>query len=122
MKPVALRAGPADEKLVHVVKSFLHDADTIYGTNRPGNNIETWDIDELGQLILPNDLSGGRSGGEGYYGWSESFCEKMKLRDIEKPIEAAVQLFGQQQKSITFADSVPVSLQREKGTPHAKTT
>ncbi|KAL9003028.1 MAG: hypothetical protein Q9188_004079 [Gyalolechia gomerana] len=90
MKPVALRAGPADEKLVHVVKSFLHDADTIYGTNRPGNNIETWDIDELGQLILPNDLSGGRSGSEGYYGWSESFCEKMKLRDIEKPIAGSL--------------------------------
>lgn len=111
MKPVALRAGPADEKLVHVVKSFLHDADTIYGTNRPGNNIETWDIDELGQLILPNDLSGGRSGGEGYYGWSESFCEKMKLRDIEKPIVGSllqhhqVDLDSRRKRRYSYSDS-----------------
>ncbi|KAL8945265.1 MAG: hypothetical protein Q9211_000224 [Gyalolechia sp. 1 TL-2023] len=89
VKPVALRAGPADEKLVHAVKSFLHDVDTIYGANRPGNEIETWDIDELGQPILPNDLSGGHTSGEGYYGWSEAFCEEMKLRDNEKPIAAS---------------------------------
>ncbi|KAL8943685.1 MAG: hypothetical protein Q9216_000884 [Gyalolechia sp. 2 TL-2023] len=90
VKPMALRAGPADERLVHAVESFLHDVDSVYTTNRPGNDIESWDIDALGQLIVPDDLPGRSSRGEGYYGWSEVFCEKMKLRDFEKSIEGSL--------------------------------
>lgn len=85
VKPVALRAGPADDGLIHVVRAFLHDARAIYETARPENDKEKWDIDELGQPILRYDTCEAGSNGEGYYGWSEAFCKRMKLRDLRDP-------------------------------------
>ena len=86
VKPVPLRAGPADEKLIRVVQAFLQDAGSIYGAKRPDNVIGTADIDELGQPIPPSDQPRGTSAGEGYYGWSKAFCEKIRLRNDERPI------------------------------------
>ncbi|KAL8720823.1 MAG: hypothetical protein Q9225_002377 [Loekoesia sp. 1 TL-2023] len=81
VRPVQLRAGPADEKLVDAVKAFLLDADFIYGAKRPEHEIGMSDIDDIGQLVIPNSSSGEPSVGEGYYGWSKTFCENMKLRN-----------------------------------------
>ncbi|KAI4180320.1 MAG: hypothetical protein L6R41_007307, partial [Letrouitia leprolyta] len=45
VKPLALHAGPPDDKLIHAVKAFLLDIEVIYGTGRPENDKEKWDID-----------------------------------------------------------------------------
>lgn len=80
VEPLQFRTGPADEILVHAVKSLLQDADLIYGTKRPGNEIGISDIDELGQLVIRHGSLEEFAVKEGYYGWSEAFCGRMNLR------------------------------------------
>lgn len=80
VKPLQVRPGPADDRLARAVKAFLRDADAIYESNLPEQGHDRFDIDELGQTVLPNDASEDIPTNEGYYGWSRAFCEKMKLR------------------------------------------
>ncbi|KAK2794700.1 hypothetical protein FQN52_007470 [Onygenales sp. PD_12] len=81
VKPLQFLAGPADESLANAVKSFLKDVDNIYNSTEngfgEGNAIE---IDELGQVVIRDQVTGDLVDGETYYGWSRSFCEKMKKR------------------------------------------
>ncbi|KAL2363629.1 hypothetical protein RJZ56_003483 [Blastomyces dermatitidis] len=81
VKPLQFLAGPADESLVTAVKNFLNDVDKIYNSNGEamdgGDDVE---IDELGQIIVRDPVTGEVVDGETYYGWSRSFCEKMKKR------------------------------------------
>ncbi|PGH04271.1 hypothetical protein GX51_03616 [Blastomyces parvus] len=81
VKPLQFLAGPADEALATAVKNFLNDVDKIYNSNGEaldgGDDIE---IDELGQLVVRDPVTGEVVDGETYYGWSRSFCEKMKQR------------------------------------------
>lgn len=82
IKPLFLTAGPADQKLVSAVKAFLSDVDRIYG---PGEHEEKdsgiVDIDELGQTVVRDEITGDILEGETYYGWSRSFCQQMKKRN-----------------------------------------
>ncbi|KAL8849573.1 MAG: hypothetical protein Q9221_005447 [Calogaya cf. arnoldii] len=80
VKPLQFRAGPADEKLVQVVKAFLQDTNVLYGSKLSGKDPDESDIDQLGQQVAPDDAPKDIPCGEGYYGWSKAFCEKMKLR------------------------------------------
>lgn len=80
IKPLQFVAGPAEERLALAVKELLDDADIIYGAEKEQDDKMTWDIDELGQLIIQDEITGDVIDGEGYYGWSRSFCEKMKRR------------------------------------------
>ncbi|OAX79926.1 hypothetical protein ACJ72_05753 [Emergomyces africanus] len=81
VKPLQFLAGPADESLATAVKNFLDDVDKIYGSNGDSldgkNEVE---IDELGQIVIRDQVTGEVVDGETYYGWSRSFCEKMKKR------------------------------------------
>ncbi|OJD11139.1 hypothetical protein AJ78_08033 [Emergomyces pasteurianus Ep9510] len=81
VKPLQFLAGPADESLATAVKNFLKDVDKIYASNDDlldtQNEIE---IDELGQMVIRDRTTGEVVDGETYYGWSRSFCEKMKKR------------------------------------------
>ncbi|EEH33280.2 hypothetical protein PAAG_04333 [Paracoccidioides lutzii Pb01] len=81
VKPLQFLAGPADESLVSAVKNFLDDVDKIYNSNSDmladGHEV---DIDELGQVVVRDEMTGEIIDGETYYGWSRSFCEKMKRR------------------------------------------
>ncbi|KAL8700045.1 MAG: hypothetical protein Q9201_005668, partial [Fulgogasparrea decipioides] len=81
VQPLQFRAGPANEKLANAVKNFLQEADSIYGAKYPGTELHQLDIDELGQPIILKDPSEEVSDREGYYGWSRTFCEKMKMRN-----------------------------------------
>ncbi|TAQ86757.1 hypothetical protein B7494_g4921 [Chlorociboria aeruginascens] len=83
IKPLQLRAGPADENLVQAVKSLLDDVSIIFGSETYQNEKTSWDIDELGQQIVLDEITGDIIEGEGYYGWSRNFCEKMKKRRQE---------------------------------------
>lgn len=79
IRPLRFVAGPADESLVTAVKTLLDDVEIMFGeTSR--DEEDSWDIDELGQPIILDEITGDVIGGEGYYGWSRSFCDKMKRR------------------------------------------
>ncbi|EPE33855.1 hypothetical protein GLAREA_06868 [Glarea lozoyensis ATCC 20868] len=80
IKPMQFVAGPASEDLVNAVKSLLDDVKVIYGAELENDNKADWDIDELGQPIILDEITGEILEGEGYYGWSRGFCEKMKRR------------------------------------------
>jgi hypothetical protein len=79
IKPLQFVAGPADDDLVLAVTGLLDDVQRIYGEMEQDDNVGL-DIDELGQPIILDEITGDVLEGEGYYGWSRSFCEKMKRR------------------------------------------
>jgi hypothetical protein len=79
MKPLQFMAGPADQSLVTAVKDFLKDADSIYNTPDPDEGIVV-DIDELGQSLVRDEVTGELEVAENYYGWSKKFCEDMIKR------------------------------------------
>ncbi|KAH8591491.1 hypothetical protein B0O99DRAFT_270839 [Bisporella sp. PMI_857] len=80
IKPLQLVAGPADESLIIAVKELLDEIPRIFGASESQNDLGSWDIDELGQPIALDEITGDVLEGEGYYGWSRSFCEKMRRR------------------------------------------
>ncbi|KAI9370759.1 hypothetical protein BJX61DRAFT_73079 [Aspergillus egyptiacus] len=82
IKPLQFLAGPADEQLVTALKKFLKDVDRIYGlTEVEPKDDEIVDVDELGQTVVRDTLTGDILDGETYYGWSRSFCQQMKKRN-----------------------------------------
>ena len=80
VKPLHLTPGPADESLASVVKDFLNDVDVLYGNIDADEELALVDADELGQPVVRDEITGEIIGGEGYYGWSKAFCERMKCR------------------------------------------
>ncbi|VUC33269.1 unnamed protein product [Clonostachys rosea] len=75
IKPLQLKAGPASEKLVAAVQGLLADADFLFSKESKDNNDE---INELGERIVLDEVTGEIIGGETYYGWSTQFCQQMK--------------------------------------------
>lgn len=78
VKPLQFVTGPADQNLVIAVQGFLKDVESVDGVDAKDETL--MDIDELGQIVLRDEISGDIVGGEGYYGWSRTFCERMKRR------------------------------------------
>ncbi len=80
IRPLQLSSGPADEGLVNALKDFLHDVKGLDNTfaylEDKGMNPE---VDEMGQISYRDEA--GDLIGDTYYGWSRSFCAKMKRRD-----------------------------------------
>lgn len=89
VKPLQFVAGPADEDLVIAVKALLDDVQTIFGAEPGQDERNVSDVDELGQPIILDEITGEIIDGEGYYGWSRVFCEKMKIRrkGLDAPID-----------------------------------
>lgn len=79
VKPLQLVAGPADESLATAVKDFLQKVESLDGVSVGDDGIDV-DLDELGQSVLRDEITGDVLEGEGYYGWSRAFCERMKRR------------------------------------------
>lgn len=79
VKPLQLVAGPADESLITAVKEFLRDIDTLDKVKCEDEN-QAMDVDELGQTVMRDEITGDILEGDGYYGWSRTFCEKMKRK------------------------------------------
>lgn len=79
MKPLQFVTGPADESLVIAVTAFLEDVEALDNADF-GERTTDIDIDELGQPVLRDKISGELLEGVGYYGWSTAFCERMKQR------------------------------------------
>ncbi|KAI9647495.1 hypothetical protein NHQ30_003880 [Ciborinia camelliae] len=80
IKPLQFVAGPADEELIIAVKALMDDVQTIFGAEPGQDERNVSDVDELGQPIILDEITGEIIDGEGYYGWSRVFCEKMKRR------------------------------------------
>ncbi|KAI4122599.1 MAG: hypothetical protein LQ338_005723 [Usnochroma carphineum] len=97
VKPLECRAGPADERIVQAVKALLQDADSIYGAERPGYDIDKSDIDELGQLVIHDDLPG------------EYSVRGTALRDLFAGIRTQVQPFvtGERTALLKPVEAVP---------------
>lgn len=79
VKPLQFMAGPAEDALANVVKDFLRDAEAMYSGTFVDEGIEM-DIDEMGQKLAKDDITGEFTAIEGYYGWSVAFCERMTRR------------------------------------------
>lgn len=80
IKPLQFLAGPADQSLVRVLKDFMSEVDQIYATEDLVKDDDHMDIDELGQRITRDEITGEILDGETYYGWSRAFCQQMKRR------------------------------------------
>ena len=90
VKPLQFVSGPADESLVTIVKDFLQKVETVDDSGFGDEEMDV-DLDEMGQCVLRDEITGDILEGDGYYGWSRAFCEKMKRRgegveDFAKPI------------------------------------
>ncbi|KAI8627692.1 hypothetical protein F5Y19DRAFT_440811 [Xylariaceae sp. FL1651] len=84
IKPLQFSAGPADKQLIKAVQDLLADVDRIYSKECMLNDGRTENIDQLGQRVILDEITGEVIGGETYYGWSRPFCEKMKQRRKKK--------------------------------------
>lgn len=82
IKPLQLAGGPADKNLVDAVKKLLGDVDKIYAKDALLDGDSAVDVSQMGEFIERDEL-GDIVGGETYYGWSRSFCEKMKARRLK---------------------------------------
>ncbi|MCJ1471269.1 hypothetical protein MMC07_009917 [Pseudocyphellaria aurata] len=78
LRPLQFIGGPAEETLVTALKEFLREVDSSSKSGR--NDDAVPDVDELGNIVVRDITTGDLIGGEGYYGWSRAFCEKMKRR------------------------------------------
>ncbi|KAF2841352.1 hypothetical protein M501DRAFT_544124 [Patellaria atrata CBS 101060] len=77
VRPLQLKAGPADEELVDAVKKLLQDAEYIYG-ECDASERGIVDIDNIGQPLVKDEGVGDMVVSDTYYGWSTRFCEQMK--------------------------------------------
>ncbi|KAI1259410.1 hypothetical protein F5Y18DRAFT_433348 [Xylariaceae sp. FL1019] len=80
IKPLQFSSGPVDKQLIKAVESLLADVDRIYAGETIITDSRTEDIDQLGQRVVRDEVTGEIVGGETYYGWSRPFCNKMKQR------------------------------------------
>lgn len=81
VKALQFTAGPADKDLVKAVRDFLKNVESLdaHGFEDRKDNM---DVDKLGQSVLSDEIAGNVLEGEGYYGWSRAFCEKMNQRGV----------------------------------------
>ncbi|KAL8873074.1 MAG: hypothetical protein Q9174_001395 [Haloplaca sp. 1 TL-2023] len=104
VQPLQLNAGSASENLANAVEALLQNAATIYGAKRHGRDTSKLDFNALGQPVVVNGSSSNAAGSEGYYGWSKSFCTKMKLRDDRDTSRSPVRHHHLNQKHRTPAN------------------
>ncbi len=84
VRPLQLVAGPADESLIHALRDFMRDIESIDGRVDDPDELKVRDVDELGQTLYKDPTTGQVIGGDGYYGWSRTFCKKMRSRKARK--------------------------------------
>lgn len=84
IRPLRFASGPVDKQLIKAVQDLLTDVDRIYSKECVNRDDRTESIDQMGQRVTVDEITGEVAGGETYYGWSRSFCHKMKLRRAKK--------------------------------------
>lgn len=78
IKPLQFAQGPADKAVVEAVRTLLGKVDQLFSKEAKWD--EHTDLNEMGERVLLDEVSGEVVGGETYYGWSRAFCKKMKDR------------------------------------------
>ncbi|KAF7563373.1 hypothetical protein G7046_g751 [Stylonectria norvegica] len=84
IRPLQLAPGPADKALAAAVRNLLSDVERLFSKERKPEDDALVDVNELGERIVLDEITGEIIGGETYYGWSRQFCEKMKDRKRRK--------------------------------------
>ncbi|KAI6762734.1 hypothetical protein HG530_008714 [Fusarium avenaceum] len=105
IRPIQLAPGPADKVLVNAVQDLLGDVERMFSKEQKWNDDPTSDLNELGERVIMDEITGEIIGGETYYGWSRQFCEKMKQRK-KKAIRATDhEVLGQHLKDHEFQET-----------------
>ncbi|KAF4340604.1 hypothetical protein FBEOM_5450 [Fusarium beomiforme] len=70
IRPIQMAPGPADKVLVSAVQDLLGEVERMFSkeqkwTDEPGN-----DLNELGERVVLDEITGEVIGGDTYYGWS----------------------------------------------------
>lgn len=81
VKPLQFTAGPADDGLVTAVKGIVDDIESSDGSATEDESQGMSDIDLIGQTYFPNGDPDRKIQRVGYYGWSRTFCEKMRAAE-----------------------------------------
>ncbi|KAH6987903.1 hypothetical protein BKA56DRAFT_669502 [Ilyonectria sp. MPI-CAGE-AT-0026] len=84
IRPIQLVSGPADKALATAVKSLLSDVERLFSKDQKMDDDPHLDLNELGERVVLDEITGEIVGGETYYGWSRQFCEKMTERRKKK--------------------------------------
>ncbi|OAA41658.1 hypothetical protein NOR_05166 [Metarhizium rileyi] len=80
IRPIQLAPGPADKLVTAAVKALLSDAERLFARDkRPEESVHI-DVNEMGERVILDEVTGDVVSGETYYGWSRRFCERMKDR------------------------------------------
>ncbi|KAJ9139394.1 RNA polymerase II-binding domain protein [Pleurostoma richardsiae] len=83
IRPLQLAPGPADKGLIEAVKKLLVDVDRIYARDLrldDDDGASRLDVDQMGEVVERDEITGEVVGGTTYYGWSRAFCERMQAR------------------------------------------
>ena len=79
IRPLQFAPGPANAELVIALKDFLKEVSFLDSVRvSHGDEDLATELDSLGQVSYRDE--NGEKRGDTYYGWSRSFCEKMKKR------------------------------------------
>ncbi|MDI1485778.1 MAG: hypothetical protein OHK93_003967 [Ramalina farinacea] len=81
VKPLRFTAGPADEVLVRAVNKILQDIGSSDYSAIEDESQGMSDIDLIGQARFSDSDPEQNIQGEGYYGWSRRFCDKMRVAE-----------------------------------------
>ncbi len=84
IRPLRFASGPVDKQLIKAVQDLLADVDRLYSKECIVGDDSTQDVDQMGQRVVFDEITGEIVAGETYYGWSRTFCQKMKQRRKKK--------------------------------------
>ncbi|KAF5690248.1 hypothetical protein FCIRC_1001 [Fusarium circinatum] len=73
IRPIQLAAGPADKVLVNAVQDLLGEVERMFSKEQKWNNEPGNDLNELGERVVLDEITGEVIGGDTYYGWSRQF-------------------------------------------------
>ncbi|KPM36863.1 hypothetical protein AK830_g9685 [Neonectria ditissima] len=84
IRPLQLAPGPADKALATAVKTLLSDVERLFSKEQKPDEDPHVDLNELGERVVLDEITGQVVDGETYYGWSWQFCKKMTERRRRK--------------------------------------
>ncbi|KAF5571250.1 hypothetical protein FPHYL_562 [Fusarium phyllophilum] len=70
IRPIQLAAGPADKVLVNAVQDLLGEVERMFSKEQKWNDEPGNDLNELGERVVLDEITGEVIGGDTYYGWS----------------------------------------------------
>ncbi|RSL42109.1 hypothetical protein CEP53_012372 [Fusarium sp. AF-6] len=87
IRPIQLAPGPADKVLVDAVQGLLGEVERMFSREQKLNDEPGVDLNELGERVLLDEITGEIIGGETYYGWSQVETEAVRALDPAATLE-----------------------------------